>query len=236
MKVRLAYGRDRAGHRRRPDADHGGRARAPRGRARPDGRTARGAAPAGRRAAAARAGPPRADGGHLGLRRHPPAAAAPDDPRDPRRARRASSTSTTWSSWSPPAPIAATPRPNCARCSATRSSTPCGSSTTTPATATRSPGSARYGDDVPGLAEPRVGRGGRPDHHRFRRAALLRGVLRRPEAGRARAGRAGDRARPARRGAHRRPAAPPGASSRATRSTTTCGPSPRPPGSPSRST
>ena len=41
-----------------------------------------------------------------------------------------------------------------------------------------------------GLAQPRVGRGGRPDHDRFRRTALLRRVLRRPEARRARAGRA----------------------------------------------
>ena len=40
-----------------------------------------------------------------------------------------------------------------------------------------------------GLAQPRLGRGRRPDHDGVRRAALLRRVQRRPEARRARAGR-----------------------------------------------
>ena len=72
-----------------------------------------------------------------------------------------------------------------------------------------------------GLAQPRVGRGRRADHDRLRRAALLRRLLRRPEDGRARPGRARDRADAARRRPDRPPDARPGASPRATRSTTT---------------
>ena len=87
MKVRLAYGRggletdfpDEAvvvapEHRRR--------------RGRPDGRAAPGAARAGRRPPAARAGQARPDRGDLRLRRHPAAAAAADDPGRARRAGR----------------------------------------------------------------------------------------------------------------------------------------------------
>ena len=73
-----------------------------------------------------------------------------------------------------------------------------------------------------GLAEPRVGRGRRPDHDRLRRAALLRRLLRRPEDGRSGPGRAGDGADAARRRADRPPATRAGASSRAIPSTTTC--------------
>ena len=67
------------------------------------------------------------------------------------------------------------------------SSTPSASSTTTPATTLRWPGVGSHGARRARLAEPRVGRGRRPDHDRVRRAALLRRLLRRPEARRARA-------------------------------------------------
>ena len=77
------------------------------------------------------------------------------------------------------------------------------------------------------VPEPALGRGRRPDHHRLRRAALLRRLQRRPQAGRARARRAGDGADPARRRSGSATRAPPGRWSRATRCTTTSGPSSR---------
>ena len=87
-----------------------------------------------------------------------------------------------------------------------------------------------------GVAEPALGRGGRPDHDRLRRAAFLRRVQRRSEARRTRSGRPGHHTHPARRAAHRQREAPPGRCAKAIRSTTTCERSPSAPAWTSRST
>ena len=60
---------------------------------------------------------PGPDRGDLDVRRHPAAAAPPDDPGRARGARRDRPTSRTSSCWSPPAPTAATPRRRSGRCS-----------------------------------------------------------------------------------------------------------------------
>ena len=87
------------------------------------------------------------------------------------------------------------------------------------------------------VPQPALGGRRRADHDRLRRAALLRRVQRRPQAGRARARGAGDGAHAARREADRRPAGDVGGAARATRCTTTSARSSRrSAGSTSRST
>ena len=81
-----------------------------------------------------------------------------------------------------------------------------------------------HGDGVPVWLNTRVGAGRPAHHHRLRRAALLRRLQRRPEARRARAGRARHGPHAPRRRPHRPSQRHLGRSSRATPSTTTSAP------------
>ena len=94
----------------------------------------------------------------------------------------------------------------------------------------------RHGRGRAGLPRPRVGRGGPPDHDRFRGAALLRRVQRRTEDGRAGPGGARRRRSSCTTPGGSATRGRPGASSRATRSTTPSGRSRRRRASTSRST
>ena len=187
-------------------------------------------AAAGRGSAAARAGAAGADRRDLGLRRHPSAAAAPDDPGDPGGARRdhppRRRRDPGGDRHAPGQRLTA----NCGRCSATRSSTASGSSTTTPAmpgswpSRERTATGCRCGSTARGWTPTCGSRPGSSSRTSSPGSPAARSWSR--------------RAWPAWRpcwccttppGSATR--ARPGASPRATRSTTTCGRSPRPPGS-----
>ena len=94
----------------------------------------------------------------------------------------------------------------------------------------------RFGADVPVWLNSEWVGGRRAHHDGLRRAALLRRILGRAQARRARAGGPRDDADAARRRAHRAPATRAGASPRATRCTTTCARSRPPRARTSRST
>ena len=108
---------------------------------------------------------------------------------------RASSGSKTWSSSSPPGPIAATLPTRSARWWATRSRTLSRIVNHDARDDASLVYLGRHGQRRAGVAQHDVGRGRHPHHDRVRRAALLRRVQRRTQAGRSRSGRAGDRAR-----------------------------------------